>query len=324
MAKLQLSLSCGEYDITRGLLDGTVAPQSIEFLPLRLPSPERHWRLARDHEFDVCEFSLASYLVGREEGLPYTAIPVFVHRRFRHSYMFVNARAGIEQPQDLVGRRIGLRVWQNTASVWQRGILESAYGVPLESVQWFTQSEEDIPLELTNGLRVQRIPADANLDTLLLDGELDAALYPEVLPSITRGDGRVRRLFADPKAEEQAYFRRTGIFPIMHTVVVRDAVLQAHPWVAVTLVQAFQQAKERAYRQLENPRSVALAWVRDLLEEQRAVLGPDPWPYGFAPNQHTLDTFCDYGYRQGLTRRRFSVDELFVPATMREIPKVVE
>ncbi len=324
MAKLQLTLACGDYDLTRGLLDGSTPPQGIDLIPLTMPSPERHWRMTRGLEFDVCEFSLASYLAAREAWLPFTAIPVFPHRRFRHSYLFVNRQAGIAHPRDLIGKRVGLRTWQTTAGVWMRGILQSEYGVPLEQVHWFTQSEEDVPLTLPPGLRVERLPAEANLDALLVEGELDAALYPEILPSIVRGDSRVGRLFPDPKAEEQAYYRKTGIFPIMHTVVIRDTVLQAHPWVAVTLLQAFQQAKERAYRQLQNPRTVALAWVRECLEEQRAVLGPDPWVYGFAPNRHPLATFCEYAYQQGLTRRRFTPEELFVPSTLHEIPKYVE
>jgi 4,5-dihydroxyphthalate decarboxylase len=324
VAKLQLTLACGDYDLTRGLLDGTTAPQGIDLVPLTLPSPERHWRMTRGQEFDVCEFSMASYLASREAGLPFTAIPAFPHRRFRHSFMFVNARAAIERPSDLMDKRVGLRTWQTTAGVWQRGILQSEYGVPLDRVQWLAQSEEDIPLELPSGIRLGRLPAEANLDALLVEGELDAAFYPEVLPSVARGDPRVRSLFADPKAEEQAYFRKTGIFPIMHTVVIRDEVLEAHPWVAVTLLQAFQQAKERAYRQLENPRTVALAWVREALAEQRAVLGPDPWVYGLAPNRHNLETFCEYGYTQGLTRRRIAAEELFAPSTLQGIPKYVE
>jgi 4,5-dihydroxyphthalate decarboxylase len=324
MAKLQLTLACGDYDLTRGLLDGTTPPQGIDLIPLTMPSPERHWRMTRSQEFDVCEFSMASYLASREAGLPFTAIPVFPHRRFRHSYVFVNARAGLERPSDLAGKRVGLRTWQTTAGVWQRGILASEYGLALDRVTWLTQHEEDIPLELTGGIRIERLPEDANLDAMLAEGALDGALYPDLLPSIIRGDPRVRRLFPDAKSEEQAYFRKTGIFPIMHTVVIRDEVLRAHPWVAVNLLHAFDRAKEHAYAQLQNPRTVALAWVRELLEEQLAVLGTDPWVYGFAPNRHNLEAFCEYGYAQGLTRRRLPPADLFVPGTLDEIPKYVE
>ncbi len=159
---------------------------------------------------------------------------------------------------------------------------------------------------------------------MLLAGELDAALYPEILPSILRGDPRVRRLWPDSRAAEQAYFRRTGIFPIMHTVVIRNRILAEHPWVARSLLDAFTRAKQQAYDYLENPRTVALAWVRDLLDEQKALMGPDPWVYGFAPNRHTLATFCQYGHTQGLTRRLIDPAELFVPTTLDELPKYVE
>jgi 4,5-dihydroxyphthalate decarboxylase len=324
VAKLQLTLACGDYDLTRGLIEGTTAPQGVDLVVLTMPSPERHWRMTRGLEFDVCEFSMASYLASREAGLGFTAIPVFPHRRFRHSYMVVNARSGIEQPSDLAGKKVALRTWQTTAGVWQRGMLQSEYGCPVDQVTWVTQSEEDIPLELPKSIRLERLPEDANLDALVADGEIAGAFYPELLPSLVRGDPRVRRLFPDPKAEEQAYFQRTGIFPIMHAVVIRDEILEQHPWVAVQLMHAFERAKEQAYQRLENPRTVALAWMRDLLEEQRAVLGADPWVYGFEPNRHNLETFCEYGHQQGLTRRRWDAKELFVPSTTEGLPKYVE
>jgi 4,5-dihydroxyphthalate decarboxylase len=324
MARLTLTLACGDYDLTRGLLTGAVVPPGIDLIPLTMPSPERHWRLARGHEFDICEYSLASYLVSREGDLPYTAIPVFPHRRFRHSFVFVRAAAGIERPQDLIGRRVAVRTWQTTAGVWMRGMLASEYGVSLDRVHWFAQHEEDLPLALPSNVRVERLPADANIDALLLEGELDAALYPEILPSIRRGDPRVRRLWPNSRAVEQEYFRRTGIFPIMHTVVIRNRVLEAHPWVARSLLDAFTQAKQLAYAALENPRTVALAWVRELLDEQKALLGPDPWVYGFAPNRHVLAAFCQYGHAQGLTRRLIDPAELFVPTTLDELPRYVE
>jgi 4,5-dihydroxyphthalate decarboxylase len=324
VAKLQLTLACGDYDLTRGLIEATTPPQGIDLVVLTMPSPERHWRMTKGQEFDVCEFSMASYLASREAGLPFTAIPAFPHRRFRHSFMVVNAKASISQPSDLRCKRVGLRTWQTTAGVWQRGMLQSEYALPVDQVRWVAQSEEDIPLQLPPGISLERLPADANLDAMLADGELEAAFYPELLPSLARGDSRVLRLFPDSKAEEQAYFQRTGIFPIMHTVVIRDEILRAHPWVAQNLLQAFDKAKEQAYRRLENPRTVSLAWMRDLLEEQRAVMGADPWVYGFAPNRATLETFCEYGAQQGLTGRRWRAEELFVPDTLTDIPKYVE
>ena len=262
--------------------------------------------------------------MSREAGLPYTAIPVFPHRRFRHSYLFVNTAAGIEQPSDLVGKRVAVRTWQTTAGVYMRGILADHYGVPLDRVEWVSQHEEDLPFDLPAGVRLQRLPADADIDELLMSGEIAAALYPEVLPSIKRGDPRVRRLWPNSRVVEQEYFRQSGIFPIMHAVVIRNSVLEANPWAARTLMQAFDRAKQQAYDTLQNPRTVALAWVQDLHEEQQAVLGPDPWVYGYAPNQHLLATFCRYGHEQGLTRRLWNPRELFVPTTLDDLPKYAE
>jgi 4,5-dihydroxyphthalate decarboxylase len=324
MARLQLTLACGDYDLTRALIDGSVAPQGIDLIPITLPSPERHWRLVRGQEFDICEFSMAGYLAALDTDLPYTAIPVFPHRRFRHSYVFVNAEAGIREPRDLAGRSVGLRTWQTTAGVWVRGILASAYGLPLQEVRWYTEHEEETPLTLGSGWHLERLPESANIDEMVASGELAAALYPNLLPSIARGDRRVRRMWDNSREVEQEYFRQTGIFPIMHTVVIRKGLLQEHPWVALSVMQAFQEAKERAYRYLDNPRTVPLAWVADLLDEQREVLGTDPWVYGFAPNRHNLDTFCAYSHEQGLTSRRIDPAELFVPMTLEGIPKYVE
>ena len=199
MARLQLTLGCGDYDLTHALIDGSVAPPGVDFIPLTMASPERHWRLVRGHEFDVCEFSLASYLAGRAVGLPYTAVPIFPHRRFRHSYVFVNAAAGIREPRDLAGRRVAVRTWQTTAGVWLRGILASECGLPLREVHWFAEHAEETPLAL-EGWRFERLPEDANLDQMVATGALDAAVYPNILPSIAHGDPRVRRLWEDRKS----------------------------------------------------------------------------------------------------------------------------
>jgi 4,5-dihydroxyphthalate decarboxylase len=324
MGNIQLTLACGEYDLTRGLIYGLTRPQGVDLIPLILPSPERHWRMTRGAAFDICEFSMASYLAARENELPFTAIPAFPHRRFRHSYCLINTNKGIERPSALRGKRIGLRTWQTTAGVYMRGMMASDYGVPLGSVHWLTKDEESIPLNIPSSIHVERLPAGIDYDELLTKGELDAAFYPELLPSFMRGDPRVRRLWPDSKAEEQAYFERTRVFPIMHTVVIRNDLLDRYPWLAVTLFQAFERAKERAYIELRNPRTVALAWMHDLLDEQRRVLGPDPFAYGIAANHHILERFCGYAHEQGLTSRCYRPEELFHPSTLTEIPKYVE
>jgi len=323
VAKVQLTLACGDYELTRALADGTVEPEGIELVVLHMGSPERHWRMIRFEEFDVCELSLSSYLLCKAAGREFSAIPVFPHRRFRHSYIFCNVNSGIEKPQDLAGKKIGLRTLQVTAGVWIRGILEEEYGVPLRSIKWYTQDPEDLPIEFPKDLMIEKLPEGSNPDTMLVNGELDAVIYPETLPSIAKGDPRVKRLFTNYKAVEVEYYEKTGIFPIMHTVVIKNSILKEHPWVARNLLTAFTKAKEVCYKRMENPRTIALAWVMELLEEQKRILGPDPWPYNLKDNYKALKTFIRYHHSQGMIPRPFEVEELFVPSTVDTLPRYV-
>ncbi len=325
MPRLQLSLACGDYDLLRPLLDGTVRAEGVELVCVTLPSPERHWRMLRHEEFDVCELSLASYLVDRDRTDRFTAIPVFPHRRFRHGYVFVRQEGPVRRPQDLEGRRVGLRTFQNTAGLWVRGILQHEYGVDLRTVRWVAQDEEDLPLDPSpRGIRLERVPAGRSIDRMLLAGELDAVIYPEVLPSYRRGEAGVRRLFEDYAEQEKAYFARTRIFPIMHTVVVRTALLERHPWVATNLLHAFEASKRECYRRLQDPRRVSLAWFLPALEEQQRLMGPDPWAYGFEPNRHVLEAAAQYAFEQGLTTRPLEPAGLFAPSTLDQPPRFVE
>ena len=323
MTNIRLSLGCGDYDLTRALIDGTVQPAGIDLTVLPMPSPERHWRMMRFEEFDVAELSMSHYLVAHAEGRAFTAIPVFPHRRFRHSFVFCRVGAEIETPKDLDGKRIALRTFQNTAGVWTRGILADDYGVDLASIQWFTQDEEETPWEPPPWLKVERVRQGANLDTMILEGELDGAIYPETLPSFARKDRRVKRLFENPKQVEREYFARTRIFPIMHTVVVKDEVLRQFPWVAVSILKAFRDAKDRCYARLADPRQTALAWVQDLLEEQREVMGPDPWPYALEANRPALEALVRYSHAQGLIPRAPAIEELFAENSLSESPRYV-
>ncbi|MBI2179291.1 MAG: hypothetical protein HYU31_00535, partial [Deltaproteobacteria bacterium] len=176
------------------------------------------------------------------------------------------------------GKRIGLDTLQNSAGLWMRGILQDHYGVDLKSIEWWCQEEEDVPFEPANWMNVKRVAQGKNIDQMLLDGELEGALYPETLPSIRNGSPKVALLFPDSKKAEIEYYKNGGHFPIMHTVVVKNEILEKHPWAALSLVRAFERAKERCYERMKDPRSFALVWVKDLLDEQRAIFGPDPWP----------------------------------------------
>ncbi len=310
---LELTLSCGHYDRTQALIDGTVRPEGIEWKITTLPSPERHNRMLVDREFDVCELSLSSYLIARERKMPLMAIPVFPHRRFRHGFIFINREAGIFKPADLIGKRIGIRRFQNTASVWVRGILSDDYGVRRDSIRWFTEGQEELDIKLPPEISAERVSGGMLLDELLLAGQLDAVVYPETLPSL-ESSGKIGRLFPNYKQVEAEYFKRTGIFPIMHTVVVKSEILERYPWVAQSVWRAFEQSKLACYRYLDDQRRSALAWFGEAWEEQRAILGQDPWPYDMAHNRKTIETLVRYMNEDGLLTSVPNIEKEFVSA----------
>ena len=325
MSRLRLSLACWNYDRTRALMDGSVQPDGIELTYLDLPVEETFFRMIRHREFDVAEMSLSSYTVSLfREPRPFVAIPVFPSRFFRHSCIYVNANAGIREPRDLVGKRVGTPEYQMTAPVWIRGILADHYGVPVDSVTYFTGGEEEPgrvekqKLDLPARIRVQPIGATQTLARMLAEGEIDA-LHTARMPSTFRtGKGRVRRLFEDYKAVEQQYFRDTGIFPIMHTVVVRREVYEQNRWVAQALFKAFVEAQRRTYDDLDVTAALKsmLPWLTAHVEEARALMGDDYWSYGFARNRASLATFLRYHHEQGLSPRPLPPEELFAPETM--------
>jgi 4,5-dihydroxyphthalate decarboxylase len=319
VAKLELTLACGDYDLLRPLIQGAPLAPGIELNVLTMASPERHGRMLRHQEFDVCELSLVAYLVARDSGKPFTAIPVFPHRRFRHGYVVKRAACGIEQPSDLNGKRVGLDTLQNSAGLWMRGILQDHYGVDLKSIDWWCQEEEDVPFQPAAWMKLRRVPEGKNIDQMLLEGELEAAIYPEILPSIRSGSPKVGLLFPDPKQAEIDYFQKSGIFPIMHTVVIKNEILEKHPWVAISVVQAFQKAKELCYRRMQDPRSFALVWPHELLREQASLFGKDPWPYNLEDNRKALEAVVRYEYEQGMIRKKPAIEELFFKPSLQEI-----
>ncbi len=311
-ATLQMTLACGDYEIVRALKQGEVKADGIELTMLTdMDSTTRHWRMIRDHEFDVCELSLSSYLMARARDEDLTAIPVFLHRRFRHGFVFVNTDAGIHRPSDLIGRKVGTGSFQATANVWMRGILEHEHAVPHKQLHWVAAQEETVPFA-ADGLRLMRIPAGQSLTSMLLTGELDAVMHTDVIAPIRDRHPRVGRLFDNYKELEIAYYRKTGIFPIMHTTAIKREIVERYPWVPASLMRAFEQAKTIAYGRMENPRIVPLAWFQTALEEQQALLGSDPWAYGLDEvNRYNLQTLIQYSHEQGLIERLVPVDALF-------------
>ena len=325
MPKLRLSLACSNYDRTRALLEERVPIDGVELTYLNLSVEETFFRMLRHREFDVAEMSLSSYTLSLfRDNPPFIAIPVFPSRFFRHSCIYVHAGSGICEPKDLIGKRIGNPEYQMTAPVWIRGILSDEFGVPVSGATYLSGGEEEpgrpekLALSLPPIFRVEAIPATKTLSQMIASGEIDA-LYTARAPStFTNGSGPVRRLFANYAEVEHAYYQKTRIFPIMHTVVIRRDVYEKHPWVAQSLFKAFLAAQREVYEDLHDSAALKLMlpWLLWHTEETEKVMGRDFWPYGLEPNEHTLSTFLRYSYEQGLSKRQLTPREIFAPESL--------
>jgi 4,5-dihydroxyphthalate decarboxylase len=273
---------------------------------------ERHWRLARKTEFDVCEENVGAYFIARDQNHPITAIPVFLHRRFRHGFVFINTAAGIKSAKDLIGKQIGGTNFMPAGNIWMRGVLEERYGLPHRTVTWVTDRSEDIAFDAPSDLRIEMKQSAKSLNDMLADGDIPAMISPTIPRPFVIGDKRVGRLFPDYKQVEIDYYLETGIFPIMHVTTIRQEIVDKYPWVTTNLVKAFEASKQLAYQRVKNPRMVPLAWVRTAVEEQQDILGPDPWQYGLTDaNRKNLETIQRYVHQQGMVSKLRSLEELF-------------
>lgn len=321
MPKLRLDFACWNYDRIAPLTDGSVQPEGIELNWLNTFVGETFWRMNRFRHFQVSEFSLASYLMARDRGFPrLTAIPVFVSRLFRHSAIYINRHSGIGRPQDLRGKRIGTREYHVSANVWIRGMLQHEYGVHPAEMQWFTGGHDkpvnikildhDLPPEI----RIQPIGPEQTLNDMLEAGELDAVIGPRAPGNFYKPDTNIVRLFHDFVSVEQDYYRHTGLFPIMHLIVIRDELPDQYPWVASSLFNAFAEAKNRVYDGFMQDLAVkaTVPWLAPHIEQTKLLMGEDFWPYGIEKNRKTLDTVIAYAYEQGLIKRKFPLEEVFV------------
>ena len=318
-------MACWDYDRTRALADGRVQPEGIDLVYLNQPVEETFFRMMRFGEFDASEMSLSSYVasLGRAEP-PFIAIPAFPSRFFRHSCIFVSAKSGIRKPEDLKGKRIGVPEYQMTAPVWIRGILSDEHGVKVTDVQHLSGGEEEPgrdekqKIDLPSSIRLAPIASDKTLSGMLAEGELDALVTARAPSTFKSKPDAVKRLFPDYVAKEKEYYRRTRIFPIMHTVVIRRDVYAKNPWVAQSLYKAFTAAKKIAsdmYAQTAALSSM-LPWSTAQADETRAEMGEDWWPYGLGPNRHVLETFLRYHHEQGLSKRLYKPEELFARETL--------
>jgi 4,5-dihydroxyphthalate decarboxylase len=325
MQRLRLTFACWDYDRTRALADASVRPDGIDLVYLAQPVEETFFRMLRYREFDCSEMSLSSYVASLDaEEPPFIAIPAFPSRFFRHSCIFVSAKSGIRKPADLRGRRVGVPEYQMTAPVWIRGILSDDYGVQVTEYEHLSGGEEEpgrdekIKLRIPASIRLRPIAAGQTLSTMIAAGEIDALVTARAPSTFGSQPDKVQRLFPDYVEHEKAYYRRTRIFPIMHTVVIRRELYRNNPWVAQSLYKALLAAKEKAFALLRQTAALPamLPWLVAHAEEARREMGEDWWPYGFAPNRHVLDTFLRYHHEQGLSQRRFAPEELFAKETL--------
>ncbi|VVD89925.1 4,5-dihydroxyphthalate decarboxylase [Pandoraea iniqua] len=329
MSKLTLSLAVNDYDHVRDLLSGRVAAEGIELVPSVLPVEEIFYRTTHFQEWDLSEMSLAKYTALRSQGDDrLIGLPVFPSRVFRLSSLYVRSDGSVRSPADLRGKRVGVPEWAQTAAVYSRGWLAHEQGVALEDIEWVQGGvnqagrREKVDVQLPAGVRYRPSP-DRSLTALLLDGEIDAILSARPPAPPPGRQGEVVRLFKDFAAEERAYFGKTGIFPIMHLIVMRREVFAANRWIAGNLLKAFSQAKDASIARLDDITCshFPLPWMSEHAASARAMFGADPWPYGIAANRTTLDAFLRFAFEQGVCHRPMQADDLF-PAEMHAAVRV--
>jgi 4,5-dihydroxyphthalate decarboxylase len=329
--RLSLSFACSPYDRIMPLADGRVIPEGIDLNFLSMGVEEIFWRQLRHQEFDISESSLSSFVMLRSRGYEqFIAIPVFTSRFFRHSCVFINTQKSIRKPQDLKGKIVGLPEYQITAVVWLRGIFQDDYGVFPRDIMWRSGGEETpgrvekIKLDLPLDVDLKPISSDKYLSKMLEDGELDALFSARAPSSFTNGSPNVARLFENYRKVEEEYYKKTAIFPIMHTIIMRRDVYEKNPWIAMSLYKAFCQAKEIAINSYMETAAlhVTLPWIYSEVERTKKLMGEDWWPYGVKKNRKTLETFLRYHYEQGLSDKLMTIAQLFAPQTQDEEFKI--
>lgn len=320
MSNLNISLACGLYDRTQALFDGVVKPEGVNLNFLPMVPGETFWRMLNNSEFDVSELSLSSYTILRSRGEnQFVAIPVFPSRTFRHSGIYINSNSGIKSPQDLKGKRIGVGDYQMTAAVWIRGLLQDEYNIHPGDMSWFVGSAvQDI--QLPSDISIKNCDGE-NPESLLANGEIDALISVMMPESLNKTGSNTRRLFPDYKQIEIDYFNRTGIFPIMHALVIKTELYEENPWLAISLYKAFIKAKNLSYKNIYNTDALttSLPWVVDDIEKTRELMGEDFWDYSIEGSRPTLETLLRYLFEQGLINKQLQIEDLFVKNINKEM-----
>jgi 4,5-dihydroxyphthalate decarboxylase len=323
MPKLKLSIAIGNYDRVRPLFDGAVQIDGVEPIFMQLPPEEIFFRAFRTQDFDICELSMSSFTVETALGdCPYVGVPAFVSRAFRHNSIYVRTDR-IKSPADLKDKRIGLPEYQLTACVWARAILEDDHGLKPSDVVWVRGGIDDpsrlekITIKLPSGVRLENAPEGKTISQMLEAGEIDAFIAPRVPRLGGKSNPNVGWLFPDPVAASKDYYRRTGIFPIMHVTGVRRRLVEEHPWLPAAVLKAFEQAKAKCLEELEDTATskCTLPFVDVQLKAARELMGQDFWSYGLAANRKVLETFLRRHHDEGLSPRLVGPEEMFHPST---------
>lgn len=311
---LSLTLACDHYDLMWPLIAGHIKPQGIDLRVLTM-GDVRHDRMMEHGEFDACEIGLAPYFIAHENRKPVTAIPVFLRRMFLHRFIFVHSNSKIFSLDELRGKRVGIRRSANTLALWVKGLLLQEYGIASNQITWVAEKADFVEYKSRQKITFEVVPAGESLEGLLDKGLIDAAILPYTIPALLRNPQNVRRLFPDYKNAEISYYRNTGLFPIMHVLVIKNNILEREPWVGVNLLQAFQEAKMYWVNYLRNPPRVSLAWASALWEEEKGILGEDPWAFNIGNNVRTIETLMAFALQEGLISAKYDVKSLFAEST---------
>ena len=321
---VQISIALDRYDRHFPFFDGTVEPPSdIDLKVFQVGQTVvlrdgefRHERMLVDREFDVCEFSLSSYLMAKDRGLDITAVPVFPRRLFSPGLFYVRSDSLINTPRDLIGRRVGVNSFQTTLSVLARGDLQRVYGVPWKEITWCVANAEKVAFKSQHGVAIKNLGAGADLGLAMAEGMIDAFIHPHPPASVMGGQIAVRRLFSDAQREELRYYQSSGYFPIMHVMAMQSTLAESRPDVPLMVMNLFEQAKRISRGYFDDPNWSQLAWGRKYFEDERQLLAADVWSIGVRENEKNLCDFIEYMLDQGLISRRLTVDELFAPSTL--------
>jgi 4,5-dihydroxyphthalate decarboxylase len=309
----ELTILLADYHRTRPLLNGEVPATGIKLRPRRAETGEACLRPVYE-EFDIAEMSLSWYMMARCRNEPVIALPIFPLRMQIHPYIFCSTASGIDRPEDLKGKKIGMDEYRLTVGLWARGILQEYHGVRPEDCEWFTSAPEAPAAGYHIPSNVKVTVGNEPTEALLLRGEIDALIPPNVVPSFCAKDPRIRRVFKDARATVNEYFRKTRIFPITHTLVVRQSLFEENPWLVSSLVDAFTKAEELCRKSYDYAKRSAFPSAVLILEEEEELFGKNPWGHGLtAENQVVLEKFVQYANEQGYIPRRPQLSELFAP-----------